>query len=159
MDPVGVRQHVPTHQSKDNEHNHSSHHPHYTHFGFFSVLLILVCRGFLFFALDHCSSPLTWHRCNIAGNLIVPAYGSLTEQLAACKIGRIPACEPATTHLSRRRNGPNRGADSAWASRGYSSSRRRSRRRPGESLLIVSLTAFDPTRTSNRSRQRLLDCN
>jgi hypothetical protein len=32
--PVGVRQHVEAHQSKDNEHNHGTHDPHDTHFGF-----------------------------------------------------------------------------------------------------------------------------
>jgi hypothetical protein len=51
--PVGVRQHVEAHQSKDNEHNHGGHDPHYAHFGFF-FLLILVCHGFLLF----CSRPL-----------------------------------------------------------------------------------------------------
>src|SRR5262245_18585341 len=45
--PVGVCQHVETHQSKDNEHNHCAHDPHDAHFGFLSVLLILVWHPFL----------------------------------------------------------------------------------------------------------------
>src|SRR6516225_5845261 len=46
------------------------------------------------------SAARTRRAFSIAGNLIVPAYGSLTGQLAAGEIGRIPACEPATTNLS-----------------------------------------------------------
>jgi hypothetical protein len=47
--PVGVRQHVEAHQSKDNEHNHGGHDPHYAHFGFFSVSFIWACHRFLLF--------------------------------------------------------------------------------------------------------------
>jgi hypothetical protein len=39
------------------------------------------------FLLSTVALALTWHRCNIAGNLIVPAYSSLTQQLAAGEIG------------------------------------------------------------------------
>src|SRR5262249_34602816 len=45
--PVGVRQHVEAHQSKDKEHNHGAHDPHDAHFGFLSVLFILVWHPFL----------------------------------------------------------------------------------------------------------------
>src|SRR5262249_61608753 len=45
--PVGVRQHVEAHQSKDKEHNHRAHDPHDAHFGFLSVLFILVWHPFL----------------------------------------------------------------------------------------------------------------
>jgi hypothetical protein len=55
--PVGVRQHVEAHQSKDNEHNYGGHDPHYAHFGFF-FLLILVCHGFLLFCSRALLSPL-----------------------------------------------------------------------------------------------------
>jgi hypothetical protein len=47
--PVGMRQHVEAHQSKDNEHNHGGHDPHYAHFGFFSVSFIWACHRFLLF--------------------------------------------------------------------------------------------------------------
>src|SRR5262249_2637202 len=42
MHPIGVRQHVPAHQSKYDEHNHGGHDPHHTHFGFIIVSFILV---------------------------------------------------------------------------------------------------------------------
>src|SRR5262249_37900090 len=47
MHPIGVRQHVPTHQSKYDEHNRGGHDPHHTHFGFFIVSFILVRHLFL----------------------------------------------------------------------------------------------------------------
>jgi len=47
MHPIGVCQHVHSHQSKYNEHNHSGHNPHHTHFGFFVVSFILVRHLFL----------------------------------------------------------------------------------------------------------------
>ena len=78
--PVGVRQHVEAHQSQNYEHNHGGHHPHYAHFGFF-FLLILVCHGFLLF-FSSVALALIWRSYNVLGNLIIPAYSSLTEQFA-----------------------------------------------------------------------------
>jgi len=75
-----VRQHVEAHQSQNYEHNHGGHHPHYAHFGFF-FLLILVCHGFLLF-FSSVALALIWRSYNVLGNLIIPAYSSLTEQFA-----------------------------------------------------------------------------
>jgi hypothetical protein len=77
MHPVGVRQHVPAHQSKDDHNNYSGHDPHYPHFGFFTVMCILLYHRFLFFPRS-IALALAWRRYNIAGNLIVRAYSSLT---------------------------------------------------------------------------------
>jgi len=69
--PVGVRQHVEGHQSKDKEHNHGAHDPHDAHFGFLSVLFILVWHPFLLnYDLTVCPHFLTSRRDKVGGNSI-----------------------------------------------------------------------------------------
>src|SRR5262249_4293805 len=77
MHPIGVRQHVPAHQSKYDEHNHSGHDPHHTHFGFFIVSFILVRHLFL---LNLSSTVTPQHHCR---NLVISAYVSLTVEIAS----------------------------------------------------------------------------
>jgi hypothetical protein len=77
--PVGVRQHVEAHQSKDNQHNHGAHDPHDAHFGFLSVLFILVWHPF---PPELCPRPfvltLDVAQRNVGEILFVSAYVSLT---------------------------------------------------------------------------------
>src|SRR6516165_6780722 len=73
--PVGVRQQVEAHQSKDEEHNHGAHDPHDAHFGFLSVLFILVWHRFLLnYDLTVCLRAET----KLEEILFVSAYVSLT---------------------------------------------------------------------------------